>query len=49
MVKLRIVNVVATASLKQPIDIVSAGRFRGFIHDSKKLGGRVTYILNLKR
>ena len=44
MVKLRIVNVVATASLKQPIDIVSAGRFGGFIHDSKKLGGRVTYF-----
>jgi transcription initiation factor TFIID TATA-box-binding protein len=46
MTKLKIVNVVATTNIKQPIDIMEAGRFKDFLHDSEIYGGRVTYYKN---
>lgn len=43
MVSIEIVNVVTTADLKQPVDILIAGQFKDFLYDSEKYGGRVVY------
>ena len=43
MVSMRIVNVVATADLRQPIDIDAAGKLEDFLHDPEIYGGRATY------
>ena len=37
-------NVVATADLKQPVDIITAGSLKDFLHDSEIYGGRVSYF-----
>jgi len=43
-VSLRIVNVVATADLKQQVDIHAIAKLPYTIHDSEIYGGRVTYL-----
>ena len=43
MSSLKIVNVVATADLREPVDIEAAGLQKNFLHDSEIYGGRVTY------
>jgi len=44
MVKATIVNVVATASLKEKIDLEELERFEEFRHDPQVYGGRVAYF-----
>lgn len=44
MVKTVIVNVVATATLDQKLDLDELGKFRGIRHDSDIYGGRVAYF-----
>ena len=44
MVKTVIVNVVATATLDQKLDLYELGKFRGIRHDSNIYGGRVAYF-----
>lgn len=44
MVKVTIVNVVATASLKQEMDFESLRKFKEIFHDSDVYGGRVAYL-----
>lgn len=44
MSSLKIVNVVATANLKQHVDIETAGLLKDFLHDSEIYGGRVAYF-----
>ena len=43
MSNVKIVNVVATADLRQPIDIDAAGKLEDFLHDPETYAGRVTY------
>jgi TATA-box binding protein (TBP) (component of TFIID and TFIIIB) len=44
LVEVKIVNVVATADLKQYVDIQAVGKLKGFLHDSEIYGGRVAYF-----
>jgi len=44
LVKVAIVNVVATATLNQPIDFEELRRFGEIFHDSDVYGGRVAYF-----
>lgn len=44
MVKSKIVNVVATATLSQKIDLVELRQFKDFFYDSDVYGGRVAYF-----
>lgn len=44
MVETKIVNVVATASLNQELDLDELGKFREILHDSDLYGGRVAYF-----
>ena len=48
MIKVNIVNVVATASLNQKIDLYELERFREIIHDPEIYGGRVAYFKSSK-
>jgi len=44
LVKVAVVNVVATASLNQPMDFEELRRFGEIFHDSDVYGGRVAYF-----
>ena len=44
MVKIAIVNVVATAAFNQKIDLVELSQFKEIFHDSEVYGGRVAYF-----
>jgi transcription initiation factor TFIID TATA-box-binding protein len=44
LVKVNIVNVVATASLNQPMDFEELRRYGEIFHDSEVYGGRVAYF-----
>lgn len=44
MIKTAIVNVVATATLNQELDLDELGKFREILHDSDIYGGRVAYF-----
>jgi transcription initiation factor TFIID TATA-box-binding protein len=44
MVKVSIVNVVATAALGQEVDLDDLGKHREILHDSEIYGGRVAYF-----
>lgn len=44
MIRTKIVNVVATASLEQQIDLAELGQFKEIFHDSNVYGGRVAYF-----
>lgn len=44
MTKAAIVNVVATASVEQPVDLAELERFKEIFHDSSVYGGRVAYF-----
>ena len=43
MVSTKIMNIVATADLKQLVDIITAGTSTYFLHDPEIYGGRVVY------
>lgn len=43
MVKTEIINVVATATLYQQLDLDELGKMENIIHDSEIYGGRVAY------
>ena len=44
LVETRIVNIVMTADLKQPVDIIASGKMKYFTYDSEKYRGRVAYF-----
>jgi len=44
MVKVSIVNVVATAALGQRVDLEELGRYPQIVHDAEIYGGRVAYF-----
>ena len=44
MIETKIVNVVATATLNQQMDLVGLKQFREIIHDSDVYGGSVAYF-----
>ena len=48
MVKVSIVNVVATAALDQSVDLKELGKFSQIVHDPEIYGGRVAYFRDHK-